>query len=113
MPKYVTDNGKEVKSDDPKRTIWYGQCGFWTDDWELLTKVGPGIPTCPKCKTPGFITGIRDWNEGIDLWDKKEPGYTIFCNTHKEKCYRHYPKGFMTAWELTKSLLEATKEKKE
>lgn len=106
MSKYITENGKEVTPESPDRVIWYGQCGYWTDDWDLLIKVGPGISACPKCKTPGFTTNGDQWYKGIEKYDKEEPGYKTFCSENKEKCYRHYPKGFMSAWEITKELKE-------
>ena len=109
MPKYCTERGIIVTADNPDRTIWYGQCGYWTDDWDLLKKVGPGIPCCPKCGTPGFIDSAINWLSGAEKYDEKEPGYFKCLNASKEKCYRHYPKGFYTVWEMEKS----SKEKKD
>lgn len=102
MPKFVTENGNEVKSADIRRAIWYGNCGFWTDDWDKVTKVGPGIPACPKCKTPGFICAASQWFDGAVRFDKDQPGYSAFLESNKEKCYRHYPKGLMSVWEMTR-----------
>lgn len=104
--KYVTEDGKLVASDDPNRTIWYGQCGFWTDNWNVLKKVGPGIPCCPKCTTPGFICVASDWFSGAKKMDNEEPGYLKCLEDYKEKCYRHYPKGFSTVWDMVKEQQE-------
>lgn len=102
--KIVDEKGTPVSAESLERTIWYGQCGYWTDDWDKTVRIGSGIPACPKCKTPGFICVAREWFIGAEAFDKKEPGYLAFLRTHKEKCYRHYPKGFMDVWEMTKDM---------
>lgn len=103
MPKFTTRDGKTVQSNDPARAIWYGQCGFWTDDWSVPVLVGPGIPACPKCNNVGFICTAGDWDKGAMDLDAKEPGYLKFLNAHKAKCLRDVPGGLLALWNAQKT----------
>ena len=59
--KYQTENGTPTDSHDPARMIWYGPCGYWTDDWTKLASSDGLIPLCPRCGAPGFQTTYGDW----------------------------------------------------
>ena len=67
-------SGNRVKADDPKRMLWYGPCGFWTDDWDKL-KVTP-IPCCPHCGSPGFQIEYSKWDSGAEVFERTHPRYT-------------------------------------
>lgn len=109
MAKFVTENGKIVSADDPKRAIWYGRCGFWTDDWDLLSKFGPGIPCCPKCNCPGYICTAGEWLDSAKKYDESgEKGYLECLVGNKGKCFKHYPAGMRSVWEMIKSAKEKT-----
>lgn len=100
MPRYVTTNGRTTTATDPQRAIWYGmpQCGFWTDDWDTLKKVGPGVPVCPSCGSPGMMTAAGAWDVGAKRYNADHPGYAAFLDTVKGQCLK--PEGgLMAAWE--------------
>lgn len=103
MPKYVTRDGRTAAVTSPERALWYGQCGFWCDDWDKLKLVGPGIPACPHCGVPGFITTAREWDAGAERLDRDEPGYLAFLTAHREKCLRDVPGGLLALWNTQKT----------
>lgn len=85
--KYRTESGEKTTADDPKRVLWYSsRCGYWTDDWDKLTKVGPGIPACPHCQAVGFQTTAENWDRGIDAYEAQDPGYKE--RLKQEQCSR-------------------------
>jgi hypothetical protein len=86
MPKYlrITDKMIETVADDPKRLIWYGPCGYWTDDWDKLSPTA--IPCCPHCNTPGYEVEAGEWWENAKVHEKIHPKYVKFLNVVKERC---------------------------
>ena len=82
--KYLSANGPTM-ADDPKRFLWHGVCGCWTDEWDLLSQTDAGIPICPNCGCPGFQTTAEAWDEGVAIYEKTKPGYTAEVETHKIK----------------------------
>lgn len=86
------DDGKPTIADDPERGVWYsaGQsCGYWTDDWTKLVKVGPGIPVCPHCKMVGMQTTFKEWIDGAKKFEESGyPWYRKWLLETKEKCFR-------------------------
>lgn len=69
------DTGEPTTSDDPKRGVWYSvTCTFWTDEWDLLKVVGPGIPCCPYCNSVGFQIDADRWSVP-DQYEAEHPGY--------------------------------------
>ena len=75
MSKYQNKKGYTT-ADDPTRLIWYGPCGHWTDEWDLLSNTPNGIPICPKCKSPGYQTTAQHWFAQIDAYEEdSHPGY--------------------------------------
>lgn len=89
---YCTEDGKITNADDPKRAIWYGSCGYWTDDWDKLKKVGSGIPCCPICSCVGYQTTYLLWQTSIDKHKEKYKGYNKFIEGLKERCF--HPSAF-------------------
>lgn len=80
-------DGAVTTADDPERGIWYSiRCGYWTDDWSKLKAVGPGIPVCPKCQSPGMQTTAKDRAAGVEQWAKDHPNYEHEINAKKERC---------------------------
>jgi len=94
MPPFQRADGTATISTDPKRLIWYGPCGHWTDDWravdartspDSIALTGPGgkkitasgPPICPKCKCPGFQCQFGPWWESAKKYEiNGHPGYT-------------------------------------
>jgi hypothetical protein len=102
-PQFVTLAGRRTALTDPERGVWYGQCGFWTDDWAALVKIGPGIPACPKCKVPGFQTTAKEWEANARTHEANgNAGYMNFLLLHRERCYRHVEKGLTGVWEAAR-----------
>lgn len=75
--------------------LWYGLCGYWTDDWDKLTSsTGPhsGIPLCPGCGAPGFIQPVAEWWANVDSYEAHgNPGYRAKVEAEKEICPRANP----------------------
>lgn len=74
-PQYLTLDGKRTIAEDPNRGVWYSSnCYYWTDDWSKLVKMGPGIPCCPVCKSPGFQSVAYQFlrSDGDSALPKKE-----------------------------------------
>ena len=90
-------NGEPTTHQDPERGLWYGaRCTFWTDDWNRVTGVGPGIPCCPHCGSPGMQITAKDWFDGAARFQREgNTGYVIFLAQSRETCHRG--KGFL-AW---------------
>lgn len=102
MPKYLTEDGVPTTAADPDRAVWYAHgCGTWTDDWDHLKTVGPGIPVCPTCGAPGFLTPHHDWENGVLGYDDGHPGYAAFVAANKGRCLRAAG-GFAAAWEASR-----------
>lgn len=79
--------GELTTLDDPSRLLWYGPCGYWTDDWERVKTPNRGIPCCPTCGAPGFQNTAGKWFEGAQQFQSAgNPGYLNFLNAEKEKC---------------------------
>lgn len=74
-PKYWSEAG-QTKHNDPTRLVWFGPCGYWTDDWSHLPTPGGGfkMPICPLCGAPGFQQEYRDFM-------KRSPGEKEWCWT--------------------------------
>jgi hypothetical protein len=89
-PRYCRPDGTETSADDPARTVWYGMCTFWSDDWNKLPLIGTGIPVCPVCRGVGFQLSAAKWLGAAEAYqrDGPAPRYVEFLTTyHKEKCY--------------------------
>lgn len=94
MPDYRRiDNGQKVAANDPNRGIWYGWCGFWTDDWDRVKPQRPdGIPCCPKCGCYGYMAEAHKWESGIPGFVETHPEfprYAEFVEFCKGKCGAH------------------------
>lgn len=76
--------GDPVDADDPQRGIWYGVCSFWTDDWNQL--LADGVPRCPECGSPGFITSAERWLEEIARFSRTNAEYEAFVRSLKGTC---------------------------
>ncbi len=80
------------------KELWYGSCSYWTDDWDKLKTTPQGIPVCPHCGAPGFITPEADWLKGAQRFeDEGHPRYVEFLNANKEQCL---PRGFLTTYKM-------------
>lgn len=83
-PKFQTDAGPTT-ADDPKRMLWYGPCGYWTDNWHLVAT--QSIPCCPTCGAVGFQGTFEEWMNGAKRFQADgHPAYVNFLNAAKEKC---------------------------
>lgn len=69
----VHGNGAPTSAEDPKRSVWWGMCGHWTDDWALLNK--KGVPRCPKCNCPGMYGDFGGWWKAAEDHAETHPGY--------------------------------------
>lgn len=89
-PEYVKlDTGDQTTADDPERGLWYGQCGYWTDNWSKLVLMGPGIPCCPGCGSPGFQITAREWFDGVKKYeDAGNAGYAVQVEAQRDTCPR-------------------------
>lgn len=90
-PAYQTINGIITTSDDPQRSLWYANCGYWTDDWTKLKSLSVGIPICPICSCPGFVIVAQEWFEGAKRFELENPHfarYTEFLEKTKERCFK-------------------------
>lgn len=88
MARYILEDGEETTADDPRRLVWYSaRCGFYTDDWEALSKAFE-IPICPCCSSPGFMVGFERWEQSAVEYEKAEghPGYPEFLKLNKAHC---------------------------
>lgn len=58
-------------------TLWYGLCGYWTDDWAQLKDTsgdGSGIPCCPFCGAVGFVEEVASWWANVDAYEAGRGG---------------------------------------
>jgi hypothetical protein len=101
LPRYQTNSGQVTTEDDPKRMVWYGLCGYWTDKWDLLKSSG-GIPVCPDCRAPGMLTFYQDWEKGAKKYEEANPGYLAYLSSNKESCKKSVG-GFLKSWEAEKA----------
>lgn len=85
-PVHVDAAGKPVGVDDPTRLVWYGSCGYWTDDWSRLPLVRQHIPVCPECKAPGFQITFLEWARGAKKHADANPGYLERLGGMRERC---------------------------
>ena len=101
MNNFLDKNGKKVSRYDSSKLIWYGLCGFWTDDWDSLKSTEHKIPCCPKCGTVGMQTEAKPWFQGAQKYDKEgHPNYHKFLLDNREICFAHNsPRGFLEAYE--------------
>lgn len=86
----IDEQGQPVAADDPNRAIWYGPqvCGFWTDDWNVLSSGVGNIPCCPECGAPGFITTAGKWFDGAHQYESQDhPGYVRWLDLAKGHCF--------------------------
>jgi len=99
--KCLTQSGTKCGPDDPLRAVWYSaMCTYWTDDWSKLGYAGPGIPTCPVCRSPGMITNRKDWDEGVTAHEAEgNVGYKAVMDKHFEKCAYSREGGLITAYD--------------
>lgn len=97
MPKHLDDCGSPVAADDPNRLVWYTYCGYWTDDFDTLARVALRIPTCPACGVPGMQTEYHNWQNSVDDFDDRQPGFASFLAAHKGRCFRDAG-GLHAAW---------------
>lgn len=69
--------------------VWYGLCGYWTDDWSKLRTVGSGIPCCPECGAVGFQQSADEWWRQVDAYEAAgHSGYRAKVEADKGKCPR-------------------------
>lgn len=90
MANYQTLDGLETTDQDKTRGVWYSAnvgCGYWTDNWDKLEKIGMGIPCCPVCHSVGFQTTWEKWMDSISRFEAQgHPSYLTFCLEIQEKC---------------------------
>lgn len=81
--------GEMCSADDPDRLVWFGDCGYWTDNWELLYKSGMIQPSyhCPRCNAKLHSFSASIWDEGVENWNSDYPGYDKWINDNKEVCF--------------------------
>jgi len=87
-PLYTREDGKHVHSTHEMRAVWYGVCGYWTDNWNMLRVTMGQIPCCPKCGVPGYIT---NWTRWLELAKQQSPLYDEWVLSIKETCYGKQP----------------------
>lgn len=99
MPKILDITGKSTDRANPKRLLWYGMCGYWTDDWDKLKKNG-GIPCCPNCRSVGMQIEAGKWEEGAKKFEEEgHPLYTEFVAAEKELCHSPQRSNFLQRYE--------------
>lgn len=88
MSKYIDAYGQPTGNSNPNRQMWYSvRCTFWTDDWGALKTVGPGIPVCPHCQSPGYQSDYTKWDKSARRYDEQAAeGYHTFLQEVKGKC---------------------------
>lgn len=87
MPPYQDHyTGKATTADSPNRSVWYGICSYWTDDWTKLKVAMGHIPVCPECGNIGRHVPAKEFFEDIALTEKQFPGFTEVYNKLKERC---------------------------
>lgn len=79
---YLTADGVKVDRNDTSRLVWYGWCGYWTDDWKSLDLINK-IPACPFCGAYGKQVEFTTWDEDAH---KVSDEYVRFINLHKQVC---------------------------
>ena len=91
MAKYITLDGEVTTKDDPNRGVWYGPCGYWTDDWNRLARgITTGtIPSCPICHVPGFQIPYKEWISGAQKYEREgNLRYVEYLERIKQFCTR-------------------------
>jgi hypothetical protein len=94
-PEHLRQDATRTTGDDPERAVWYSaRCGYWTDDWGKLAKVGPGVPACPSCGCPGMITTAKEWLSNVLAYAKEsnQPDYPAAVEAGKEQCSPYVPR---------------------
>ena len=91
LPRFVDLQRNAVECDDPERLLWYGLCGYWTDDWQKLSQTSGAlkIPACPQCNRPGFQMRWCEWFEGVDKFQSVggNEGYHKYLTEYlRERC---------------------------
>lgn len=110
MVKHLNIEGERVCFDEPERLIWYGNCGFWTDDWDKVSK--NEIPCCPHCGVVGFQMTWTKWKKEIKEFNKNNPQYLEFMLFHQEQCLpgnttiEKYKKWVLTKFNTLKEYIE-------
>lgn len=82
--------GEMCLAGDPNRLVWFGDCGYWTDNFDLIFPKGMIGPNyrCPKCNAILRTTFTAfTWTEGADKWNRDHPGYEKWINDNKEVCF--------------------------
>ena len=101
--KTIDMSGKSVPADSINRSVWWGSCGYWTDDWDKLLS-SDSIPVCPECGCPGYYgTADEFLGKGLDAYDHENPGYKDFLFKSKEMCMKSSG-GIFEAFERSKEL---------
>ena len=91
MVRFQTVNGEATNSDDPNRLLFYGMCGYWTDDWSKLKTTG-GIPCCPVCGAVGFQATAEDWFDGaVGYEEDGHPRYVEWLKSVNGTCHHRKP----------------------
>ena len=100
--KFQLENGQATTAQDPNRVMWFSAlCGYYTDDWAKLGRLGQhAIPCCPVCRSPGMICTMAEWEEGVEIHEKIDPGYQAFLAAHREQCLS--PINMSVAWTAEK-----------
>ncbi len=65
--------------------VWYGLCTYWTENFSKL--LGPGVPLCPVCRSPGFEATAEEWNGGLEPFEADHPGYVAVVAANREICH--------------------------
>jgi hypothetical protein len=88
MAAYRTEGGEETTGDNPHRLLWYGSCGYWTDDWEKVRSTDTsGIPNCPVCHAVGYQIRAHEWFRSAEKFERQgHVHYEEFIRAVKEQC---------------------------
>lgn len=85
MTRYLNEKGERTNESDPERLLWHSaSCTYWTDDFDALNT--EYIPTCPKCGSPGYQVLAKKWDEAVEHFERKYPGYTALMVGLQEQC---------------------------
>jgi len=105
IAEHVPDSDAAIMSAASNRPqppqVWYGICGYWTDDWSALSSTPPdakghGIPCCPVCGAVGFMEDAQTWWANVDAYEagavegrpdvKPHPGYRAQVEADRGVC---------------------------
>lgn len=106
-PRFIDASGKIVSRINPNKLIWYGRCGYWTDDWNHVDVIS--IPCCPACHIVGFQIEAYKWfQEAITYERLGHPKYHQFLLDNRELCFKKTG-GLITAYETFRKTLPPTR----